>query len=64
MSDYSVFKVQVAKKGIKCFRSLVQPRAFDSSAASVMELRAILAVHIFYCVLVISNVHVGLLFWA
>ena len=23
MSDYSVFKVQVAKKGIKCFRSLL-----------------------------------------
>lgn len=44
--------------------SLVQPRAFDGTAATVMELRAIPAVHIFRCVLVISNMHVGLLFWA
>ena len=44
--------------------SLVQPRAFDGSAASVMELRAIPAVHILRSVLVISNMHVGLLFWA
>ena len=44
--------------------SLVQPRAFDGSAASVMELRAIPAVHILRCVLVISNMHVGLLIWA
>ena len=44
--------------------SLVQPRAFDGSAASVMVLRAIPAVHILRCVLIISNMHVGLLFWA
>ena len=44
--------------------SLVQPWAFDGSAASVTELRALPAVHIFRCVLVISNMHVSLLFRA